>query len=93
MQGAQIHTTLSKEEVGTAEGDRRSTEARAEDQVNIQYYRRTVESSYLRTKRSKLRSPGRVLPVLILLQSPFQIHGRGLRSMSEAESLYTTKAE
>ena len=79
--------------MGTAEGDRRSVNARAEDQVNILISTVTVESSYLRTKRSKLRSPGRVLPVLILLQSPFQIHSRGLRSMSEAESLYTTKAE
>ena len=60
MQGAPIHTTLSKEGVGTAEGDRRSAEARAEDQVNILISEITVESSYLRTKRSKLRSPGRV---------------------------------
>ena len=43
-----------------AEGDRRSTKAKAEDQVNILISEVTVESSYLRTKRSKLRSPGRV---------------------------------
>ena len=41
------------------------------------YIYHNVRDSYLRTKRSKLRSPGRVLPVLILLQSPFQIHSRG----------------
>ena len=63
--------------MGTAEGNRRNAKARAEDQVDILISEVTVESSYLRTKRSKLRSQVEYRPVYIHILKLFEILDRG----------------